>query len=55
VRLVDIWNGNGYYLKTYQGNDGYYHTVITTPDFTTQAEASNFQTKFIDFTKGNRA
>jgi hypothetical protein len=41
-RLISIWNGNGFYFKTYQGADDYYYTVVTSPDFATENEALAF-------------
>lgn len=41
-RVVEIWNGNGFFLKTYQDDSGYYHTVVTSPDFTTEEEVQEF-------------
>jgi|APCry1669189844_1035258.scaffolds.fasta_scaffold07842_4 hypothetical protein len=41
-KVVEIWNGNGFFFKTYQGGDGYYYTVMTSPDFATKEEAQAF-------------
>jgi hypothetical protein len=52
-QLVSIWTGNSFYVKTYRDGDGYYYSVMMSPDFATKREADAFNNEVIQFFKGN--
>jgi len=49
--LVTIWNGNGFYVKTYQDTDGYYYSVMMSPDFLSEEQAKKFNGQIIQFVR----
>ena len=50
-RLISIWNGNAFYVKTYEDGDGYYYAIVHSPDFATKDEALRFTNGIINFTR----
>jgi len=50
-RVVQIWNGNNFFVKTYLDTDGHYYTVTTSPDFATREEAIRFNGEVMKFAR----
>lgn len=48
-RIVSLWSGNGFFVKTFRDTDGYYYSVMTSPDFLTAEDAEKFNKGAIQF------
>jgi len=44
-----MWSGNGFFVKTLRDTDGYYYSVMTSPDFLTAKDAEKFNKGAIQF------